>query len=259
MTQRVSINLGEMGPAFAKRYPGSIRVQHQPAGIDFYSIDWERPRGVVIIDHGKNSFEIEDALSVLTSQSLSEFKEEGLSEFSVSRGMSVPDPGLIAHDEARLKTYAILRRILDAGWKTTIPRSRPRLKGQARLEYCLNVSDSIGLDPAHQPTFEEWMRISSHTSWSFYADGAFLSVEFTRERTLTDPNKPGSYLLTFKIQSAIEYFRGYAGPDNRLRWKELLPAELAKVAKLRAEKEAELKAKGVLIDDSYQDPPPPAL
>jgi hypothetical protein len=95
MTQRVSIKLGEMGPDLAKRYPGSIRVRHQPAGIDFYKIEWNRPRGIVTIEHGKNSFEIEDVLSVQAPQDLGELKSEGLNEFSVNGGMSVPSPGLI--------------------------------------------------------------------------------------------------------------------------------------------------------------------
>ena len=103
------------------------------------------------------------------------------------------------------------------------------------------------------------MRIESHTPWSFYADGLYMEVSFTRERTLTDPTKPGSYLLTFNIKTETEYFRGFAGPDNRLRWKEVLPQELAKVAVTRAQKETELRAKGVPIDESYQDPPVPAL
>jgi hypothetical protein len=259
MINSVSIKLGESAAAFVKRYPG-VKLVRQPAGLDFYSIDWdERPRGVVTLEHGKNTIVVDDALGLLTSEDQADLKSEGLFAYTVFAGMSVPSPSLIPHDEARIKTYAILRSIMEAGWRQVIERSEPRLSGKARQDYMFATSNLNGLDATYVPTFEDWMRIPSRTPWSFYADGAFLSVEFTRERTLTDPNKPGSYLLTFRIQTATEYFRGYAGPDNRLRWKELLPAELAKVAKLRAEKEAELKAKGVPIDDSYRDPPPPPL
>ena len=258
MTTDVSIKLGETGPSFAKRYPGSARVTHSTPNVDFYQIDWEqRAPGQVRVEHGKHSFVIEDALGVQAPQELGDFKAEGLYNYTIFAGVSASD--LIPHDEARLKTYAILKRIVDVGWKTTTPRSRPRLKGQARLDYVLDASSSVGLDPRQIPTFEEWMRIESHTPWSFYADGLYMEVSFTRERTLTDPTKPGSYLLTFNIKTETEYFRGFAGPDNRLRWKEVLPQELAKVAVTRAQKETELRAKGVPIDESYQDPPVPAL
>ena len=66
-------------------------------------------------------------------------------------------------------------------------------------------------------------------------------------------------MLTFNIKTETEYFRGYAGPDDRLRWKQVVPQELVKVAALRASKEAELRAKGVVIDESYQDPPVPVM
>lgn len=103
------------------------------------------------------------------------------------------------------------------------------------------------------------MRIESRSGWSFYANGVYMEATFTREPALTDPAKPGAYLLTFNIQTETEYFRGYAGPDDRLRWKDVVPKELIKVAALRATKEAELRAKGVAIDESYQDPPVPAM
>jgi hypothetical protein len=257
MTTELLVKLGEMGPAFAKRYPDIVRVVRQPAGVDFYRINWERPSGVVRIEHTKHSFVVEHASGVSSSQDLEEFKSEGLNEFNIFAGISAPE--LIPHDEARLKIHAILRRIMDAGWKSTTSRSRPRLSGQARVDYVLNTSSSIGLDPAHMPTFDEWMRIENRTSWGMYADGVFLDVTFTREPTLTDPKKPGAYLLSFNLKTATEFFRGYAGPDDRLRWKAVLPQELAKAAAARAQKETELRAKGIKIDESYQDPPVPAF
>lgn len=251
----VSIKLGESAASFMKRYPDVKRVR-QPAGLDFYSIDWdERPRGTVTLEHGRYTIIIHDVLGLTTSEDQAELKNDGFFEYTIFAGVSSPD--LISHDEARLKTYAILRHLLDAGWRQVIERSDPRLSGKARQDYMFATSNLNGLDAMYVPTFVDWMRIESGTPWSFYASGAFLQVAFTRERTLTDPTKLGSYLLTFNIQTATEYFRGYAGPDNRLRWKEVLPEELEKVAKLRAQKEAELKAKGVPIDESYRDPPVP--
>ena len=198
---------------------------------------------------------IENAVSVLTSQDLAEFKAEGLKSISINAGISAPE--LVSHDEARLKIHGILRRLVDSGWKSITPRSRPRLSGQARIDYALQASSSIGLDPAHMPTLGDWMRIENRTSWYLYADGTYLELMFTRDSALMDPTKPGAYLVTFTFRTAAEFFRGFAGPDDRLRWKEVLSRELAKAQVVRAQKESELRSKGIKIDESYQDPPVP--
>jgi hypothetical protein len=258
VTKDISIKLGESGESFAKRYAGVVRVTHSTPNVDFYRIAWDqRAPGTVHVEHGKQTFTIEHALSVQSPQELRDLKAEGLKDFDVSSGVTAPD--LIPHDEARQKIHAILRGILNVGWQQVIELSEPRLKGRARLDYMFATTNSNGLDATHLPTFEEWMRIPSRTPWSFYANGVYMDVTFTREPTLTDPNKPGSYLLTFNLKTETEHLRGYAGPDNRLRWKEFVPAELAKAAEQRKKLEAELRAKGVPIDESYRDPPLPSL
>lgn len=259
MSSQVSLKVGELGPEFAKHYPDLIKTyQSLPGVVQDYDMHWStRPRGTARIEHGGHSFTIEDVLSIQAAQDLKEYASEGLSEFAIIAGLTVPD--LISHDEARLKTYAILQRILQAGWRPTIARSDPRLVGKARLDYVLNVDDTMGLDPLYVPTLEEWMRIGSLTDWAFYADHLYLEVNFTRERTLLEPAKPGAYILSFNVKSEVEYFRGYVGPENRARWKEKLPGELEKLAPIRAKREAELRAKGIKIDETYQDPPVPDL
>jgi hypothetical protein len=258
MLSEVTIKMGELGPDFANRYGSAVKVVNSTPNVNFYSVDWNKPqRGVVRVDHGKNSFSISDVLGVQAAQELKELKSEGLNSYTVFSGISESD--LIPHDEARKRHYEILRKILDSGWRSVTAASRPRLTGVNRFNYALTVSDSIGLGIDYTPTLEEWMRIPSHTAWKFYANGLFLEVSFTRERTLTDPTKPGSYLLSFTIETDTEFFRGYAGPENRLRWKEFVKPELAKLAPLRAKAEAELRAKGIPIDETYQDPPLPAV
>lgn len=256
MPQEVTLKLGESGPDFSKRYPGSVRIVHQPAGLDFYKIDWnERPRGTARFDHGEYSFLISDVLGVSTSQDLGPLKDEGFNEFSVFAGITEPD--LISHDEARVKIYAMLRRLLDIGWKSVYHLDDPRLTGKERLAHVLRDSNSMGLDPSHIPTLNEWMSVPTRTGWKLYADHVYVDIDFTRERTLTDPSKPGSYLLTFRIASETEHFRGYVDSDDRQRWKELLPAVLLKQTAIRMKREAEAKAEGLLLDMSYQDPPAP--
>lgn len=200
---------------------------------------------------------MKNVLSVQSAQELGPLANEGLYEFTINAGITEPE--LIAHDEARVKTYEILAGVLRAGWRPVVPMSGPRLSGAARLDYVLNVSDSIGLDPSTVPTLEEWMRIESRTAWFFHAPGAYLSISFTRERTLTDPIQPGSYMLTFDLQTEVEHFRSYVESDDRPRWKALLPKVLPELAIARAQKEKELKAKGVHVDEIYADPPLPHL
>lgn len=258
MAPTVAIGVGEPGSDFVNRYPGIVRIQHQPTGIDFYSIDWDRPpRAVVRVEHGANTFEISNSFGVQAMQDTEEMKSEGLSQVTVYAGVS--DPGLISHDEARLQTFKILRQVLNAGWQQVIEPDGPRLKGKFRLDYMLATTNSNGLDASYVPTFEEWMSIPSRTPWSFYANGVYMDIVFTREPTLTDPTKPGSYLLTFNMKSEVEHLRGYAGPDHRLNWKPFVQPELGKAAEVRAQKEGELRARGIPIDEFYRDPPLPRL
>lgn len=257
MTQEVIIKIGELGSEFQKRYPSQVKINKQPAGLDFYSIDWDaRPRGTIKVEHGENSFVIEGALGLQTSIDL-ELPKEGFDSIRIYAGIT--DPDLISHDEARLKVYELLKKIEQAGWRTITSRSRPRLAGKDRLSYAINASSAIGLDLDYIPSLEEWMRIENLTEWSFYANKQFLNVYFKRESSLLDPNKPGSYLLTFTLTSEIEHFRGYAGPDNRAKWKEILNSQLDKLKPLRAQREAALQAQGIKIDEAYQDPPLPIL
>lgn len=257
MSKEVTIKIGEAGESWLQRYPQYAKVTKQPAGLDFYEIDLDdRPRGTVKVDHGKHTFSIANVLSVMGTYD-TELPLEGLSQISIGAGIT--DPDLIPHDEARLKTYALLKKIEQAGWKIITSRSRPRLTGKDRLNYALNVSNSVALDLNYIPTLEEWMRIEDLTEWRFYADGQFLEVYFKRERTLLDPAKPGSYLLTLTLQSETEHFRGYVESEDRQHWKTLFLAQLEKLKPVRTKAEAALKAQGITIDETYQDPPLPDL
>ena len=256
MSTNTTVHLGEQGEAFAKRYHNQAHIDRQH-GASFYSIDWNPPqKGIVTFEHGKHTFVIENVLGLIGYQS-ADFSEEGVLQFDITTGITGPDG--IAHDEARQQMFAILQRISQAGWKVFIQRDDPRLRGKDALDYVLTTSSASSLDATYLPTFEEWMRIESMTNWFFYADHVYLEVNFTREHTLTDPTKPGAYLISFNLKNEAEHFRGYVGPNNRKRWKELLPAELAKLPPMRAEAEAKMRAKGVQIDDTYQDPPVPAF
>lgn len=63
--------------------------------------------------------------------------------------------------------------------------------------------------------------------------------------------------MNFNIKTEFQEFREYVKPEDRQCWKELLPAALSKLPPMRAQKESELKVKGIAIDDTYRDPPVP--
>ena len=257
MTEEVSIKIGEQPDDFLKRYPDKIKIQKQPAGLDFYSIDWDSmPRGVVTIDHGKHAFTLSDVMGIQTHTNV-DLLSEGFYEYTIFAGITPED--LIPHAQARDKIYALLKQIEARGWRSITSRSRPRLTGKDRLNYALNTSTSVGLDTKYIPTLEEWMKIENLTSWNFYADHQYLTVDFQRESSLTDPEKPGAYLLSFSLKSEVEQFKGYVDSLDRERWKTLLAAEIQKLSPQRTEREAALKAQGIPIDETYQDPPLPAF
>lgn len=256
MSAQMLIKLGESGIHFAKRYPDQVRVTNQPAGLDFYNARWPKaPHASVKVESGSHAFTVAHVLSVQSAQELGPLAGEGLYEFTINAGITEPD--LIAHDEARVKTYAILNELVRIGWKPVVERSEPRLRGKDRFDHTMATESVNGLDPDYLPTLEEWMRIESRTPWMFHAPGAYLEVTFTRERTLIDPAKPGSYMLTFNVQTEAEHFRGYVASDDRPRWKVLLPKVLSGLSGARAQKEKELRAKGVRLDEAYVDPPAP--
>ena len=258
-SQEVVLRLGESGPSLGGRYPNLVKVVKQPAGIDFYKIKWyERPRGIVVLDHGRYSVRLEDVLSVSAGQDSEEpGKSEGLSEYSIGVGLSVPSPGLLSHDEAKQRIYEIVSRLLSQGWELIYQRDDPRLMGRDRLAKVAAGDFSFGLDVLYVPSLDEWMQVPTRSFWMLHADGVFLKVSFQRERTLLDPTELGAYVLSFDFETAAVYFRGYVKSEDRERWKELLPPILARLAAERARREAELKSKGVKIDESYRDPLPP--
>ncbi len=259
MSQAVTIKIGEPGADFLKRYPNLIKTyQSLPGLAQDYDINWNvRNRGTVRLEHRDHSFTINHVLGLQTFEDLRPTADKGLTMFDLTAGLA--DASGIPHDEARLRTYEVLRGISAAGWMPIVARSDPRLKGKVRFDYCLNVDDTIELDPLYTPTFDEWMRLENHTSYSFYANGLYLAVSISRSPDHMDFKEPGVYQLSFNIKTDTEYFRGFAGPDKRDQWKDVVPGELAKVAKMRADKEAELRAKGIPIDESYQDPPVPTF
>lgn len=214
--------------------------------------------GRVILDHGKRKVVIDKVSILSTHEELDgPLVGEGLKAFNFSA--YVGESSEISHDAARQEIHGLLQQILNAGWQPLVDRTQPRLKGRHRLEHTLATSNINGLDPAYLPTLEEWMRIEQRTPWEFYADGWYLKIAFSRDPQRMDPLKPGAYLLSFTVRTETDYFRDYAPPEQRHRWKEFVAQAVKEEAQERAQAEAELRARGIPIDETYRDPPVPRL
>jgi hypothetical protein len=253
----VELRIGEPGESFIQRNPKIAEVDRQAAGLNFYELNWStRHMGSVVVKQESLRFPIDHVISVTSTEDM-EYKSEGISEIKIHSALT--SSPLISHDEARLKLFALLTRIHEAGWKTTIPRTMARVRGKDMNTYLLQTRDYTTLDPAYVPSLEEWMQYRDLTSWAFYAGHVYLTVQITREHTLIDPSKPGAYLVSTCLQNEPEHFRRYVDGLQRPHWKRLMMAEIAQAAKSRAEVESMLRAQGVQIDENYVDPPLPDL
>lgn len=258
MKTEVAIKLGEPGADFVKRHPGLVKVDKQPAGLNFYSIMWPTTDpGKVVLDNGASPLHLIHVLSVLGNEDSEATPDRSGSFQDVTVGAGLAPQALISHDQARLAFQGVLQQALDAGWRPFVTESDPRLAGKERLDYVLNRDSSIGLDARYLPTLDEWMRIKDSTPWFLYANHVVLELSFRRDQNRMDPAKPGSYFLTFLFQTDVEHFRGYAGTDHRQDWKDVLPRALADAHRHRRQLETALKAQGLHIDDTSQGPAPP--
>lgn len=256
-TKPVEVYIGESGVSLAARLTPTATVDRQPAGLNFHEIHWPfESMGSVIFKNGGKRFPIDHVLSFLGTEDM-ELKEEGLLEVSI--GSSISDKEKILHDEAKLLTIAYLQRIMHQGWKPTIPRDAPRLRGKDMNNYLLTIDRYTTLDPNYMPTLTEWMQYEDGTTWEFYDNKVFLTVKITRDLSLVDPLKPGAYFMSTSAQNESEHFRGYLNGSRRARWKELLPSIIDAMNKTRKKKEASLREKGISIDETYVDPPLPKI
>jgi hypothetical protein len=254
---KIELSVGEKGESFARRNPSITAVDRQPAGLNFYELNWStHAMGTVIIKQGDLRFNIENVISVTGTEDM-DLLDEGITELKINS--TITNSETISHDEARMKTLAYLQKIYQNGWKIVLPRYMARIRGKDMNNYLLQTGNHTTLDSLYVPSLKEWMQYRDLTSWEFYADHVFLTVQIMREHTLTDPGRPGAYLLSTNLQSEAEHFRGYVDGLKRPQWKQLLPAEIAKLERERATMESEFRTKGIAIDETYVDPPLPDL
>lgn len=256
-SQNIQLRLGESSAEFLARFAGQVQVNSQPAGLDFLSLDWRKaPRATVTLDQPHAAIRVEHVLGVQTFRRAADGGRKGLSRFSIHAGLN--EGGDIAHDTARVRIHELLAGILAAGWQQMVDADEPRLAGAERLKRTWVSSNLNGLDARYVLPLTEWMQVEDGTPWSFVRDDSVLQVTFRRDAARLDPAQPGAYFLSLTWMTVQEHFMEMVDPDERPRWRELVPSVLEQARQRRIQKEDELRKAGWQIDASYVDPALPA-
>ena len=242
----VSLQLGMLADDFSRALGHDRRVNKQPAGLNFHKKDWSpRAPGQVEFVHGLYTVNIDRVLGVSGTEDV-ERPTFGIESLDVYVGMSAP-ASTIPHDEARLKTMAFIRQLLQIGWRPYYHRSEARLKGKS------SWADSDDRDPRYTPSFDEWMRDNDH-HWKLEVDGVYLRLSVSRSYETPDPLKPGAYLMSLDLETELHKVRLWFPEEKRHNWKEHWAELMQYAVGQRAKEEAKARAQGLEIDTAYRDP-----
>jgi len=198
------------------------------------------------------------------STTLRTFNGENIDKANVTLGGVEPDS---EHHQAINYFYQQIEKLQGSGWQRYIFPDEARLAGSQAKKFD-NPKSIFGVpvvtgpwnDPSLRLDQEQWLTMPMFSSWYFYKDGVYLLFRVQREKSETAPLERGSYLFTLTFESETEFYKGFVeGEKNREHWKDLVPAELKRMAQERAKTEARLKKMGIAIDEDYQDPPIKAL
>ncbi|MFW1642263.1 hypothetical protein [Acinetobacter guillouiae] len=246
----------EKGAQFAARIQANIDNPLPTSTTTFYNQQWHQNPIDVVIEHGANSITIHHVIGVQTSVANSNAL---ITSNDVNAGLS--DDDSMSHDQARLAMLAIFKDLKQADWQRYISLSDPRLTGKNAWDYAIKELYIYALDPDYVYTLDEWMQLGDGASWVFQANGIYLTITLRRDQTKMDPSKPGAYFISYEFVSEKEYYAPYFTDDdlkkweiNAARWVSLYPGIKKQMNQIREQREAELKAQGITIDESYQDP-----
>lgn len=252
-SSKIQLQLGEPAADFLARFAGHVQLNSQPAGIDFLSLDWRSPsRARVTLDQPHAAISVDHVIGVQTFRRAADGDRQGLTRFAIYAGLN--EGGDMGHDAARVYFHGLLSRILASGWQQMVDADEPRLAGAERLKRTLASSNLNGLDARYVLPLTEWMKVEDGTPWSFVRDDAVLQVAFRRDAARLDPAQPGAYFLSLTWMSVNEHFREMVDPDDRARWRDVVPVMLEQARQKRIEKEETLRKAGWQIDTSYVDP-----
>ncbi len=234
-------------------------IDRQPAGLDFYSIDWSSTqRGQVFLENGPYSFTFPNTLGVMGTYDRA-LPEKGIFIFDINGGMAAQSD--IYHDEARLRFLEFLTMLKAKGWRTFIRLGDPRLSASQALHYALlkkpgrsvpiNVLYSLPIDA--DIDLDTWMQITDN-DWRMYAGDVIMKIGFRRDRSRLDLDKPSDYLFKYEIYNRQELVLDQLGNDERKNAAQIWPQRKLELQEQRHQKELLLEQQGYHIDRSYVDP-----
>ncbi|MHC8394786.1 hypothetical protein ACYZT8_14200 [Pseudomonas sp. LB3P93] len=163
--------------------------------------------------------------------------------------------------------YQLIENIKSSGWKHYYFPSDPRISGSQADKIDTPdgvlgdpVSSHPWLDPEYKVDIDRWLKIGAFYNWFFYNDGAYLNLKAWRRDSKDNPTMTGTYLITLEFTTEREYWvSGFGKAKDKERWTELLPARLKDYQETRRIVEEKARAKGIKIDENYQNPPIKAL
>ena len=245
----------ETGAQFVARTQSNLDNPLPTSTTSFYELDWDENPINLVIEHGQHSIILQHVIGLQTSVANS---NDLINSYSVYAGLT--NDNTMSHEQARLKMLSIFKDLKGKGWQRFINLSSPRLTGKDAMEYA--KKNSYALDPDYIYNFDEWMQLDNGSRWLFQADGIYLTIQIYRELSKEDPQKIGGYFTHYTFVSEKQHNAPYFRDEdlkkwemNAARWVELYPGIKKENNRIREEKEAQLKAQGIKVDESYQDPP----
>lgn len=227
-------------------------INSQPAGLDFYSVRWPiASLGQVFLENGPYSFTFPNTLRV-TGTYDRDLPRKGIYVFRVSGGMSTQSD--IYHDEARLRFLEFLAMLRQRGWQTFINLEDPRLPTNQALHYALqedNVLYSLPIDA--DIDLDTWMRITDN-DWRMYAGDVIMKIDFLRDTSRLDLDKPSDYLFSYEVYNMQELIINQLENDEQKNAAQIWPQRKLELQERRHQKELLLEQQGYHIDRSYVDP-----
>jgi len=159
--------------------------------LNIYKKQWSTKKPAkVIFTYDNKTLELPHTIKFYSSANSNRVKK-GLYELELQTGITQAD--LMTYEEARVKFYAFLQKLLKQGWKRVITYSRPRINGRHAMHYKLTEDDMYYLDPTYEPTLEEWKKLetggkSSSNYWVLhYNSKIFLEINLGVVSHKTDP------------------------------------------------------------------------
>tara|TARA_R110000796_G_scaffold141183_3_gene257360 strand:+ start:1470 stop:2369 length:900 start_codon:yes stop_codon:yes gene_type:complete len=180
----------------------------------------------------------------------------------VVRGLPDDSP----HEAQKAFIYQLIFQLGAAGWQHVYHPGDPRIPGTEadkidtpRLIFGQFVASHPWLDPQHEPSLEHWLKVGNFYNWFFHNAGAYLHLKAQRRNSRAAPADTGTYLISLEFLSESAKWRGDFEQMDKDNWQQLLPERLQQYRQQREALEAQARQAGIVIDESYQDPPIKAL